>query len=1548
MLKHYKYFSILISLLVSIQYGNSQNTDYFTTGICDGNTSISAESCFVDGTDFEIEVSGEGTLGMNNRGIIEAYIDVDQSDFFSGSFTLVSPTGATFQLADGENGFGDFPGYTGANGGQVLDVAFRNFTDFFNPTSPINPSQQIFYPNEFFDGLNDGVSSADGTWKINACNYYESMDVFCARLTFGTICPELEGIDVVNPTCPSGTGTVTLNFGQQGANTAGTVVYSVDGVNFNSNNNFVGLAPGDYDGYIGIDDSEGGAICTTSLPFSITSSDTEPPVFSDCPSDVTVFADELCFGDISLIDPTPTDNCGIVSSTASETDPDGNLIFSVTLVPGDSFDYSFDILGDYTFDFTTTDEGGNVTTCQTIVTLEDNTPPVWTNQTATITGQCGVDNIESLAFQAFNQLTATDNCSTLNIFEIDPFYLDPNTFDAGCGNTGTSTWRAIAQDASGNGSTEFGLIIVTMEDTQAPVLSGIPADVTIGCNDAFPDMPIPTAIDLCEGDISDQVTVESINSGGSCLLGQNADIFTYTFEIEDGCGNGVSVEWKVTVLNDEAVELGPDILSCVGLTETLSGSGLSGEYLWSTGETTPTIDVNGSGLYSVTVTGVSGCCSVDDIAVTFNDVPEATATGGTLDCSGNPVQLMGSSTISSSIFDWTGPGGFTSNMQNPFVSQEGTYVLTVTGPSGICFDIAETEVLANTDVPNISTTGGDIDCNNTSVTLMGGSTTPDVTFAWSGPGGFSSSMQNPTVTVAGTYELTVTAPNSCIAEGVAVVNEDTTVPSLTLQDEEINCDNSSATLSPVTDDSNATYAWTGPGGFTSSMENPTVTVAGTYNLVITSDNGCTNTATSVVTEDIAVPNLAASGEQITCANPSAQLTATSTTSGVTYSWTGPNGFSSSIPNPTTMTAGTYSVTVEATNGCNVTESVSVTADIANPVISSGNEVLDCATPELNLPLTITGGNNTIAWTGPNGFSSTEQNPTVSAAGTYNVVVTGSNGCTSMAASIITQDIAIPNATAAGGTITCTTNSVQLMGASTTPGVSYSWTGPNDFLSTIPNPTVGAAGTYTLTVTAPNGCNAIATAVVTADGDLPNISATGGELNCVTSSVTLTGNSTTSDVTYLWTGPAGFSSTMQNVDVTAAGIYTLAVTAPNGCQSTTQVNILNNDTPPTVTATGGMISCTVSTSTIMADGGAGTTYAWTGPGGFTSTMQNPTVSAAGDYTVTATAPNGCTATAMASVTSDDQLPSVVALGGTLTCEQPSVILTSNSSDQVTYSWTGPGGFTSTMQNPVVMVPGEYILTVTAPNGCSTSITVTVDQNDDLPQVNIPQPVVDCDAGTATIRVESNEELSYRWTFNGNVISTGEIVVVSMAGTYDVLVTSSNGCTVNLSYTLTEGIGDLQTNVTTTDATSSEGGTATLEVVSGTAVSIVWDNGQTGTTATDLSAGIHTVTITDGNGCMYTEEFEIKMNTATADIKELTNFQVYPTAVNNGVTLSAQLSENKAGRINIYNQTGQLVNSINVAKTNSIQQYIDMSETTNGIYIITLHIDGKVKTTKVFKY
>src|SRR5690606_40671568 len=109
-------------------------------------------------------------------------------------------------------------------------------------------------------------------------------------------------------------------------------------------------------------------------------------------------------------------------------------------------------------------------------------------------------------------------------------------------------------------------------------------------------------------------------------------------------------------------------------------------------------------------------------------------------------------------------------------------------------------------------------------------------------------------------------------------------------------------------------------------------------------------------------------------------------------------------------------------------------------------------------------NGSFAWTGPNGFTSTEQNPSVSEAGTYTLVVTGSNGCTSTATAEVGMDSELPGAQAAGGTLSCNVTSVVLQGSGNS---SFARGGPTGISSTDQTPSASEAGTYTLVVTGSN-------------------------------------------------------------------------------------------------------------------------------------------------------------------------------------------------------------------------------------------------------------------------------------------------------------------------------------------------------------------------------------------------------------------------------------------------------------------------------------------------
>ncbi|MGZ3898389.1 MAG: hypothetical protein ACXVML_16740, partial [Flavisolibacter sp.] len=210
----------------------------------------------------------------------------------------------------------------------------------------------------------------------------------------------------------------------------------------------------------------------------------------------------------------------------------------------------------------------------------------------------------------------------------------------------------------------------------------------------------------------------------------------------------------------------------------------------------------------------------------------------------------------------------------------------------------------------------------------GSSTTAGATFAWTGPGGFTSTSATPSVTVAGTYTLTVTNPaNGCTATDVALVTLNNTPPNANAgADKVITCTTTSVTLNGSSTTAGATFAWAGPGGFTSTSATPTVTVAGTYTLTVTNPaNGCTATDVALVTVDNTPPNVNAGPDlQIACQSGSGMLNGSSTTPGATFAWTGPGGFTSTSATPTVTLAGTYTLTVTGPNGCTASDAAVVT------------------------------------------------------------------------------------------------------------------------------------------------------------------------------------------------------------------------------------------------------------------------------------------------------------------------------------------------------------------------------------------------------------------------------------------------------------------------------------------------------------------------------------------------------------------------------------------------------------------------------------------------
>jgi hypothetical protein len=496
---------------------------------------------------------------------------------------------------------------------------------------------------------------------------------------------------------------------------------------------------------------------------------------------------------------------------------------------------------------------------------------------------------------------------------------------------------------------------------------------------------------------------------------------------------------------------------------------------------------------------------------------------------------------------------------------------------------------------------------------------------------------------------------------------------------------------------------------------------------------------------------------LTCTNSSLTLSAGSTATGVTYSWTGPNGFTSTAQNPIVSTAGTYTVVGTNTSGSG-SATVVVTENKAVPDVSATGGSLACFT-SITLNANTSVANATYSWTGPNSFTSTTKNPTVSVAGTYTVTVKNPvNGCTTSQAVTVTSG-------------TATQNPVWTEDFTLSDGVT-SDNGSTSFTSTKPyTATLFSVLNNAFRTTATGSLDAVWTSGVVSISGKTNVKVSADcRTSVANSSVVMNDSGDLVDYLrfyYKLNGGAEvlFAEKLGGINNHSTSYTNVALSGLSGntIQIVIRARATGNDefyyfdnvkiagVDPAVTlatAVSRTVTCVNSAQITVTPSGTVSSYAWTGPNGFTSTVQNPTVTAGGQYIVTATLASGCTVSAPVTVAEDKAAPDLSASGGSLGCLTSIVINASSSIANPQYSWSGPG-FTSTLKNPTVSTPGTYTVTVTNPsNGCTATQSVQVT------------------AGNATSAAFWWEDFTLA---NGTVVDDGSTswsVASSGAGTYSV--------------------------------------------------------------------------------------------------------------------------------------------------------------------------------------
>jgi gliding motility-associated-like protein len=396
-----------------------------------------------------------------------------------------------------------------------------------------------------------------------------------------------------------------------------------------------------------------------------------------------------------------------------------------------------------------------------------------------------------------------------------------------------------------------------------------------------------------------------------------------------------------------------------------------------------------------------------------------------------------------------------------------------------------------------------------------------------------------------------------------------------------------------------------------------------------------------------------------------------------------------------------------------------------------------------------------------------------------------------------------------------------------------------------------SGSYTVTVKS-GGCLSLTdTAMATlspGSGSLTTSTAitspacSGG--NNGTASATASGG--TSPYTYLWL-PGGQTTTA--VTGLSAGTYTCAITDKTGCTDSLKIVVTQ---PAALTASFSSIkniSCNGGTDGSLGTSPTGGTtpysYSWSNG----ATGSSNTGLTVGSYTLTVTDSNGCTATASANISQPAVLsatinPINVSCNGSSTGS--ATANPTGGTPKYTYSWTNG----ATSNTATGLSAGNYTVTVTDTNGCSTTAAITITQPPPMGTVMGPNTNVKCHGGNtgSTEVTVSGGSPNYTYSWTGG--STNSSASGLSAGTYTVTVTDATGCSVTASTTITQPKQLKDSLVSTTQVACSGGKTGAISVgsIGGTPTyTYSWSPGGAGTSSTALSAGVYTITVTDSNGC-----------------------------------------------------------------------------------------------------
>lgn len=945
-------------------------------------------------------------------------------------------------------------------------------------------------------------------------------------------------------------------------------------------------------------------------------------------------------------------------------------------------------------------------------------------------------------------------------------------------------------------------------------------------------------------------------------------------------------------------------------------------YTWSNSGSAATVSNLSSGNYSCTITDNTGCSIVSG-NISIGNTPNgmtSTAVITNANCGPNgsiDITVLGGN--APYTYSWS--NGATT--QDIFNLSAGQFTYTITDNANCIVSGTGSVIETNGSIDYDFTTTSEICGNNAGEINLSptGGTTP-YSFLWNN----GETTQNISGLSAGNYTCVVTDNNGCaITTGpISITNSsgNLNISNVIATNETCNNGLGSIDISTTGGTAPITYLWS-TGATTEDIIN---LGSGIYSVVVSDANGCEATTQAVINSSsgsLAIVQPIITHESCSAGNGSINISITGQANPVSYLWSS----GATTQDISALTAGIYTVSLTDANGCSTNGSYTVLNSGTSLAISN-TTITDeyCSSSTGSITAVVTGGSAPYSYAWSNGGTTNSINNL--SAGTYNLTVTEANGCQTVGAYVVNNNVgnlslngSIINETCGDGTgeINIVTNGGNMP-------ITYSWNNgaTTEDLSNL------NAGTYELTASDNYGCQTIFSGLV------ENITA-GLNVEITTITDESCGQSDGAiDATIAGTGIVSTvwstGQTTEDISGLSSGTYTLTVTNSDGCIATANAVVQNQSGSLAISFSNiGNETCINGQGfvDIEVTGAGPFSYAWSNG----ETTQDIINLSSGSYSVVVTDGVGCMVTqsyTVNNINSSNINASSIITDAYCSANNGAINLTVSGGIQpYSYSWN-TGQSSEDLTN---IGSGAYIVTITDQVNCSFTQTVNVGSlNSGLQFTNLAIQDDACGVGNGSVTFFTGGTADDYYLDGTNL--GGWFAGNLFEGTYLVAISDNFGCYVDSLITVGGSFPFLGSGIVTdASCATCPDGAINVTLNGSSTYNYSWSNGGTTQDISGLTPGAYNVFITSAEGCDTMMTFNVNNLASLEDLPAMdVHLSLQPNPANNHFFVNYTLPEGQYGKISITDALGKIIQVIDVHGENQV--LVNATDMATGMYFITL--------------